>query len=390
MKIIYCLPEMSFPGGIGRITALKSNYLAQRDHQVSIITTCQKESKSFYSLDPRIDFYDLGINFIENRNLPLVKKFIYRFILIKKYKKLLSILIKKIQPDIVVSTFNAEASFLYKMNDGSKKILECHFNHDALLIRSIAFNLSPAKRVGYKIKTYLNDRLTKKYDAFVVLTEQDAKLWKYTNNLYVIPNILSFENEQLTDISQKRVIAVGRLDAQKRFDRLIDIWGRVVEINNDWKLQIYGKGPDLHMLQGKIKNKNLESYIQINMPVTNIKEKYLESSVLTMTSSFEGFGLCLTEAMSLGIPCISYSCKCGPSDIIKHGENGYLIEEGDENKYVEHLLMLMENDELRMHMAHKAYLSVERYSAEKVMSLWVDIFNNLSSKLANNKIKRGL
>ncbi|WP_321373626.1 glycosyltransferase family 4 protein [uncultured Draconibacterium sp.] len=375
MNIIYCLPEMSLPGGIGRVTAIKSNYLVRHNHQVSIVTTCQKGSKSFYPLDPNIDFYDLGINFIDNRKLSLLRRLKNRTVLLKRYKKQLSVLIDKIKPDIVVSTFNTETSFLYKLKDGSKKILESHFNHDVLLIRNNAFNLSITRRIINIIKTYLNERLIKRYDVFVVLTEQDAKLWKYPNNLHVIPNMISFENNEPTDIAQKQVIAVGRLDAQKRFDRLIDIWGKVVKKNKEWILQIYGKGPDIQLLKNQIARKNLENYIQINKPVTNIKEKYLESSILTMTSSFEGLPLTLIEAMSLGIPCVSYSCKCGPADIITHEKNGFLIKEGDESKFMSSLLMLMENDELRRNMSHQAFLSSQRYSVDRIMSVWTKLFN---------------
>jgi glycosyltransferase involved in cell wall biosynthesis len=85
----------------------------------------------------------------------------------------------------------------------------------------------------------------------------------------------------------------------------------------------------------------------------NIEEKYAESSIFVLSSRYEGFGMVLIEAMSFGIPCVSFDCNYGPSDIIKDNEDGFLIKNGDE-KFCRKLQELMKDENLRKEMGEKA------------------------------------
>lgn len=111
-----------------------------------------------------------------------------------------------------------EREWLYRLKDGSKKILECHFSY---------FSYQNVKGIinRYKIKRFLNK--IKYYDRLVVLTEEDRKDWGRKDNIVVIPNALTFYPKESADLSIPRVIAVGRLSAQKGFDRLIAVWAEI-------------------------------------------------------------------------------------------------------------------------------------------------------------------
>lgn len=170
MKIVYCLPEISLPGGIGRITSIKANYLSSIGHDVYIVTTDDNNNPPYYKLNDSIRLIQFDINFSRTRKSQIIKRIRYRLQNLTKYKKLLSTFLCTIKADIVISTFNSEANFLYKINDGSKKILECHFNHD--IYKCIEKYRSPSfinKIIG-RYKTFENEKLVRLYDAFVVLT----------------------------------------------------------------------------------------------------------------------------------------------------------------------------------------------------------------------------
>lgn len=379
MKIVYCLPEISHPGGIGRVTSIKANYWASIGHKVYIVTTDQKGAKPFYELSSSVELIDLQLNFNEGKHKPIFSRLKYKSRQIKVYKQKLYELLISIQPDITVSTFTNEAGFLYKLKDGSKKVLECHFSHDVYLCMNRAFHLSFHEKIFNYYKTNLSDRIASKYDAFVVLTREDADSWS-VDNLCFIPNMLSFEPIGQSTLQNKQVIAVGRLDAQKKFERLLDIWAEVSTKVKDWKLQIYGQGPDYDKLVYRIAQLGIGNSVIINKPVNNIIDKYLDSSILVMTSTYEGLPLVLLEAIACGVPPVCYAFKCGPKDIIRNGIDGYYIKEGSQSEFVQKMVLLMTDTERRIEMGQEAKKRSTDFSVELIMQRWINLFQQLTEK----------
>ena len=378
MRIVYCTPEISHPGGIGRVTTIKANWLAEHGHEVFLVTSSQCGESDYFDLSPNVKHIDFGIGFqagMDNTNV--IKKLINKRDKMRKYENSLRGFIYKIKPDIVVSTFSNDSDFLYKFNDGSIKILEYHFSHDGYKSVIKYGNLGFLQSLVLLFKIHKQESIAKKYDAFVVLTHEDAESWKGYKNLHVIPNMLTFESTKLSDCKTKRVIAVGRLDYQKKFDRLISIWERVHKNCPDWVLDIYGKGPDKSMLLEMIREKGLVDTVRINNPVRNIEEEYLKSSVLSMTSTYEGWGLVLTEAMTFGLPCIAYACKCGPRDIITDGQDGYLIDENNIELYVEKMCYLLTNPITLKKYGIAAKNKSNNYKVDIIMKKWEELFQKL-------------
>ncbi len=378
MRIIYCLDEMSHPGGIGRVTSLKANWLAEHGHDVWIVSSNQCNEKDYFELHPMVKRKDFAIGFqlgIDNRNL--IMKAIRKIGKMHKYRESLETLINDIKPDIVISTFTNDSDFLYKFKDGSKKVIEFHFSHDGFKSQ-MKYGQQTLKNkllLLYRLKKH--EWIAKKYDAFVVLTEEDAEAWRGYSNLHIIPNMLSFEPKEISTCMNKRAIAVGRLDFQKKFDRLIDIWALVNKKCPDWRLDIFGKGPDREMLQAQINNLGLEGVISILEPTKNIEKEYANSSVYVMTSTYEGLPMTLLEATSMGIPCVAYGCKCGPRDIIDNDINGYCVEEGNKNDYVKKLVELLNNKEKRISFGTMAKKKASNYTIDSIMSKWTSLFKEL-------------
>jgi glycosyltransferase involved in cell wall biosynthesis len=236
--------------------------------------------------------------------------------------------------------------------------------------------------MAYYFRTFIEENfIVKKYDQFVVLTEEDKSSWQpKVKNVIAIPNIIPFENVNQSVLQNKQVIAVGRLDAQKGFDKLIHIWKQIADMFPDWKLTIYGSGIDEDFLNALISKYKLCEYIQILPPTQNILEKYRESSVFVMTSRYEGMPMTMLEAMSVGLPCVSYNFKCGPKDIITDNVDGYIVDEDDDIKFTECLTELFTNENKRLQMGNAAYLNMMRYTKDNIMKIWVDLFTTILEK----------
>lgn len=383
MKIVYCIPQLFHPGGIERIVSIKANWFAEMaGYEVVIVVACQAGKSSFYPLSSKVKLIDLNIDYDRLLGFSLLKRLLKKHMLQKEHKAKLRNLLQEEDADIVISTFTHEASFLPDIKDGSKKILEFHFCRGHKKKMADAFGFSLPTRLAYYYRCREEENcIIHKYDQFIVLTKEDEQYWKpKIPTVRHISNILPFEHEGKAALDKKNVIAVGRLDAQKRFDRLISVWARIAGSYPDWHLNIYGEGMDRDRLQSQIDSCGCKDCITIHRPDQNIKQRYLESSIFCMTSAYEGLPMTLLEATGLGLPAICYDFTCGPKDVIEDGVNGYLVHEEDEDTFAKRLSDLMDNITLRKSMGDRAYELSSRYGEEQIMRQWVSLFEELSSE----------
>lgn len=381
MKIIYCIPSCYGFGGMERVLSIKANYLADiMGYDISIITTNQKEHKNHYDFSRKIHFYDLDINYDELQDVPIYKKIIKTKEKKKRHQKILTQLLKQQKADIVISMFTHEISFLYKIKDGSKKIVEIHFSKNFRQLHNACNHISFIKRAISYYLDYKNFSHVSHYNRFVVLTEEDKKSWGNLKNIEVIYNPLSFAPDQTANIDSKTVLATGRLCPQKGFDMLIDIWKMIQdESKNSWKLCIYGDGPDYKELNKQIIRNGLQDSIYIYPPTMDIKSVYLSSSIFCFPSRYEGFSMALSEAMACGLPSISFNCPCGPSELIRNEKNGILVENKDIKSFAKLLLQLIEDRDRRYLYSINASIEVkEKLNIDTIMDKWVDLFKTIN------------
>ncbi|MEG2574274.1 MAG: glycosyltransferase family 4 protein, partial [Bacteroides sp.] len=301
----------------------------------------------------------------------------YYFKLMHLYRKKLTALLNKIHPDIVITTLGRDMDFLTSLHDGSKKIGESHIAKQ--FTRN--FHLMEQKGFPYNLVAHYwrkkQERSVSQLDAFVVLTEHDAKSWETVKEATIIPNSLPFYPIESSSCNNKKIISVGRLYEQKGYEMLVAAWSLIASNYPDWEISIYGNGEQKEMLEQQIKKNGIEKSFHLCEPVKDIINKYLESSFYVMSSRFEGFGMVLTEAMACGLPCISFNCPHGPSDIIKNEEDGFLVENGNIAQLAESISYLIEHEEVRKQMGIKAKENIKRYSPTVVMQHWENLFNSL-------------
>lgn len=376
MKIIYCIAGTYNSGGMERILALKANYLVKQGMEVLILTSDQRSRKPYFDFDDRIQHLDLGINYDQNHSKGVAGKALTYLKLQRLHRKRLEKVLKRNQADVVISLFDHEANFLYDIRDGSKKILEVHFSR----FKRIQYDRKGVWGWVDRWRSYNELKIARRYDRFVVLTQEDKQYWGSWPELRVIPNANSFEPILSAALTVKRVIAVGRLDYQKDFEQLIRIWDQVFKAHPDWMLSVFGQGPQKNALQQLIDQLGLQAVVHIQEPVKEIDQEYLKSSILVLTSRYEGLPMVLLEGQACGLPMVAYACQCGPRDIIHHGENGFLIKPGDQKTFAQRLVQLIDDPELRKLMGRRARVLSSDYSLDNVMGQWLDVFRELCQR----------
>lgn len=381
MRIAYIYTSLTTVGGADRVIIEKANYFAEKcNYEVYMITDSQLGLPTTFPLSPKVKHIDLGMNFFEQyKHSFLIRGYIY-LKLMHIYKRKLRELLNSLKLDFVITTMGKDADFLITLKDGSKKIAESHISKEYMRNLHLLKQRSLPYRIVADIWTKRMEKSIRKMDAFVVLTEADAKKWSNVKKAYVIPNSLPFYPEESSNCTSKQVISVGRFYAQKGYDMLIPTWEIVHKQYPDWTLSIYGNGEQEKELKDLIHQKGLEESIYIKAPVKNIVEKYQESSLYVMSSRFEGFGMTLIEAMTCGVPCVSFKCPNGPTDIINNGEDGLLVENGNIKQLAEKIIYLIEHEEERKKMGRQAKENVKRYMPSIVMQKWITLFKSIKKE----------
>ena len=165
----------------------------------------------------------------------------------------------------------------------------------------------------------------------------------------------------------------------KGFGLLVRAWEKVAAVHPDWKLEIWGDGPERGSLERLVRGKGLEKNVLLRGATGEVREKLLQSSMLVFPSLFEGFGMVLVEAMACGVPCVAFECPCGPRDVISPEEDGLLVPPGDTDALARAIIRLMEQPELRSRMGEAARNKAARYAMDAVCAAWMDLFRQLNS-----------
>ncbi|QHB33514.1 glycosyltransferase family 4 protein [Yersinia canariae] len=356
-KVAFFGGDISHTGGTERVSLALANYLAKNGYQVVIISLSGNMPPKFYA-DENIKFVSL---FDKKRRFSIAY-----FSVVLRLRRILKA--ESIDVLIDVDTMLALFSTTALLGTKIKHISWEHFNYKSDL------NVKSRK---------LARKVAAKYsDAVVTLTEKDRGYWleenKYPEKIISIPNPLPFEpKSKLTKKDAQKVLALGRLNYQKGFDLLLDIWVKVEEKNNNWKLIIAGDGEDKMLLLDKIKEFNLKN-VELLPSTPHVSDLYDQSSIYAMTSRFEGFPMVLLEAKASGLPIIAYDCDTGPSELIINNDDGFLIPFADSDAFTQQLLILMNNEELRETMSLRSLENAEKYKIEVTIGQqWTKLINDI-------------
>ena len=348
MRISLFVDSLYNSAGIERMTVLLANSLNRKGHEVEIIL-CSKSKESYYALDPDIVLSSLGSDF---SSCIICQKKLYNHL-------------KRNRPDLLVNV----AIHMGIISIPVLKVLRIP------IVSWEHFHLKAGKFKGYLF------RLISAFfsDATVVLTNKDRDAYPklLQRNIQVIYNYSTIYNDRKY-VREKVVLSIGRLSAQKRFDKLINIWASIVNDIDDWKLLIVGSGELESELLQQIKLLNLANSISIIPPRKDVESLYKSTSIYVMTSDYEGLPLVLIEAKQFGLPSISYNCPNGPDEIIENNVDGYIISNGDNHEFESKLMEMISNsDLLEKFSAQAEYNFSNKFAENVIISKWENLFNKL-------------
>lgn len=377
IKIAYCIPSLYSVSGMEKTLATKVNYFADHlNFEITVILTDGKGKPFAFPLSNKIDVINLDINYDQIWGYNVFKKTIFYFIKQIIYRKKLTTVLNQIKPDITVSMLRREINFISRINDGSKKVGEMHFNR----ANYRDFN-TKGKYIGLKgvlAKLWMGQLISnlKRLDHFVVLSYEDMNQWPELNNISVIYNPNDIFPDLVSDCTSSKIVAAGRFVNQKGFDLLLDAWKIVSEKHPDWSLSIYGPGSKNSFLD-QIKRNGIENSCFLHEAVKDLSPKFVESSIFAFSSRYEGFGMVITEAMACGLPPVAFACPCGPKDIIDNYKNGILVEPENIIELADKLIYLIENPQIRKEMGKNALVKAQRFRIEVIAKEWEQLFTEI-------------
>jgi glycosyltransferase involved in cell wall biosynthesis len=225
------------------------------------------------------------------------------------------------------------------------------------------------------LEAYLcSDKVMLLSENYIPLFEKAVGIKDKAKKLVAINNP-SIQLERVVSEKEKRVLWCGRVEfGVKRVDRMMRIWKRVSQKLPDWQLDVLGSG-DINYFRNLAEKYRVQNINFVGF--CNPQEYYDRGTILCMTSSTEGLPMVLVEAQTNGVIPITYNSYASATDIIKDGENGFLVKAFDEEEYVEKLMLLMRDKELRLRMAESAMASVRRFDSKKIAQQWIDLFEKL-------------
>lgn len=346
--IAFTIPTMD-SGGMERVMSEIVTYISEISHiECHLIIYGKSSGIDFYKIPSNVHVYRPDFKFNDSKR-------IWSTI---KTSHFLRSMINKIKPDALLSFGEYWNNFVLLSLFGLKIPIY------------ISERSSPQISLGI-FHNFLRRSLYRRAAGIIVQTEKAKHIFekKFQNkNIKIIGNPIRAININDGIIRENIIVSVGRLITTKNFNRLIDIFTRINK--TDWKMIIIGGDSDKQNnsigLQAQIERLGMSENIIMTGTKKNVEDYLLRAKIFAFTSSSEGFPNVIGEAMSAGLPVISYDCIAGPSDMIEDGKNGFLIPLFKDKLFEERLRYLMNNEEIREQMGIYAKESIIKFSVSNI------------------------
>jgi len=362
MRIVVVIPHLGL-GGAERVCALLCNCWAERGHSVSAITFEAPGTKPFFGLDKRVRQHQTdALN--SKSSLPA------RIAVNARRLWRLRSTLQALRPDVVVA-FMTEASVVTVLGALG------------LGIPIIVTERNQPDRPGLGMFRRLARRLSYPWASAIIVQTNEIARWakqRFRLPVYVLPNPvkLSLCKDLAPGRNERLVIGAGRLVHQKGFDLLIESFARVAEAHPNWRLVIYGEGPERTRLKGQIERHSLSDRISLAGLFTDVEAALSQADLFVLASRFEGYPNVVIEALSLGCPVIATNCPGATAEILDEGRHGLLIPPENVDALTEALNRMMSDETLRAHYAASGEGAIAHLEVAKIGHQWLEFFSALA------------
>ena len=384
MKLAFLCNKMKSTNGVERVLSQRLSMLAESGlYEVYLITYNQYGAPFSFPISDKVHHIDLATRYIERCSYHGLYQYLDRYVCKKSFKRKFRHCVETIKPDFVtcIDIHLADLEAVLSLKTDVVKVVECHCGLSAYF--------ADLEKIGNTYKRNRERTLKQKliqvigkFDRIVVMTEREQSEWNLGDKVVFIPNMLVSYPECLPEqtITRHRIISVGRYTYQKGYDMLMEAWKIVEEKYPDWSLHIYGSHNSDRGFFDQLRDSIDKNHIQ-NIclhPATNdVYSKYCESDFYVMSSRFESFGLVLIEAMSCGLPIVSFDCHFGPRSIVVDGETGILVPPSDIKKLAQSICFMIEHVDERIRMGWNARAAVSKYKPKRIITIWQQFYKSV-------------
>lgn len=376
MRLMYFIPLLSTVGGQERTLTDKANFLAGKGHDVMMVTYEHGSGPLAYDLHSSVQHIDVCCHFFRLYKYPVYRRVIEAYRMKKLLRQRMSEVIDQFRPDIIVIAIPNTENFIcdvMSVSRGIPIVIESHLAYGHQVVKR---GLTEKLLYGFQSPLLA----VRRSDLLIALTEGDANCWRkqHVRRVEVVPNPVTYYPPKMPheEKVEGRILCVGRLTAQKRFDRLVRAFSLLASKYPSWHIDIIGEGEEWLGLMSLIRELDLQGRIIILPPTKEIYQEYSRSQFFVLCSDFEGFGLVIIEAMACGMPVIATDCPYGPSEIIEDGVTG-LLAEMNPGDLAQKMEWMMTHDEERKLMGENAYKAVGRYRKETVVEAWEHAYQSV-------------
>ena len=282
----------------------------------------------------------------------------------------------------ICKTEHADVVISFMRDSNFRAILATRFLKTKNLI---SVRIDP--KIGYKSKkTALIAKMLYPFADGCVFQTQEAQAWFSTSiqkksRIILNPISPSFLSVQGNPLSEKRVVACGRLGAQKRFDLLINAFAKIACKHPEFVLEIYGTGDKEQELREQIRRLNKDAQIRLMGRCEDVPNAIKDASAFVLSSDFEGLPNALMEAMALGLPVISTDCGGGGARaLIEDGLDGWIVPCGDVQALANAMDACLSDPEEAKHRGNAAGEKAKGFSAERVVAQWEAYLKELAGE----------
>ncbi len=374
MKILLFTNNLA-GGGAERAAATLANFWARQGQEVTVVTL-QRADDDFYRLDAQVRRIALNLSAGSGNVLAALLHNLRRVLALRR-------ILRQLRPAVAVSLMSTPNVLLALAAGGLPHLATIGSERDYP-------PHAPLGLIWTRLRKTMYGRLT----AVVALTHECAHWIKNNSSarrVVVVPNATVWPlpdqppriaPEAVTPPERKVLLAVGRLNRVKNLTALIDTFAQLAGRHSDWDLVMLGEGPERCALEAAVQEHGLMGRVFMPGIAGNMSEWYRRADLYVMTSLSEGFPNTLAEALAHGLAAVSVDCDTGPRDIIRHDIDGLLVPPGDMHALLGALDRLMEDGGLRMRFAARAREARDRFSVERIASLWQALFDELAPPAA--------